>query len=74
MTNLRTKVVDFVRQKSTLQFTKTPPRPEHHLSGDKCRLGLLPQHVKFPSPIAGEGRISMRKLSIRNSGEGATHT
>ncbi|MBR1424890.1 type II secretion system protein [bacterium] len=40
----------------------------------KCRLGLLPQHIKFPSPIAGEGRISMRKLSIRNSGEGATHT
>ncbi|MBR1425814.1 type II secretion system protein, partial [bacterium] len=21
----------------------------------KCRLGLLPQHVKFPSPLVGEG-------------------
>ncbi|MBR1425664.1 hypothetical protein IJ579_08890, partial [bacterium] len=30
----------------------------------KCRLGLLPQHVKFPSPPVGEG------LGVR----GATHT
>ncbi|MBR1424937.1 type II secretion system protein, partial [bacterium] len=33
--------------------------------------------VKSPRPqrfLVGEGRISMRKLSIRNSGEGATHT
>ncbi|MBR1424982.1 type II secretion system protein, partial [bacterium] len=41
----------------------------------------LPNHggrkVKSPRPqrfLVGEGRISMRKLSIRNSGEGATHT
>ena len=41
----------------------------------------LPNHggrkVKSPRPqrfLVGEGRISMRKLSIRNSGEGTTHT
>lgn len=27
-------------------------------------------NIMLPSPLAGEGRISMRKLSIRNSGEG----
>ncbi|MBR1424894.1 hypothetical protein IJ579_04970 [bacterium] len=30
-------------------------RTKHYLSGDKSRLGLLPQHVKFPSPLVGEG-------------------
>ncbi|MBR1424998.1 hypothetical protein IJ579_05505, partial [bacterium] len=55
---------------------------------DRCRneFGMtektsLPNHggrkVKSPRPqrfLVGEGRISMRKLSIRNSGEGTTHT
>ena len=38
---------------------------------------LRGRKVNSPRPqrfLVGEGRISMRKLSIRNSGEGTTHT
>ncbi|MBR1424717.1 type II secretion system protein, partial [bacterium] len=40
---------------------ETTPRPQHHLSGDKCRLGLLPQHIKSPSLA--------RTLPSKQSGE-----
>ncbi|MBR1424583.1 hypothetical protein IJ579_03360, partial [bacterium] len=37
------------------------PHPQYHLSGNKCRLGLLPQHIKFPSLA--------RTLPSKQSGE-----
>ncbi|MBR1424325.1 hypothetical protein IJ579_02040, partial [bacterium] len=33
-------------------------------SSGKCRLGLLPQHIKFPSPLVGEG-LGVRGVPVR---------
>ncbi|MBR1424686.1 hypothetical protein IJ579_03895, partial [bacterium] len=60
--------IDSVKNEELQDFTwgatqQTQATGELQPSG-KCRLGLLPQHVKFPSPLVGEG------LGVR----GATHT
>ena len=46
--------------KKLIAAKETTPRIQHHLSGDKSRLGLLPQHVKFPSP---RGRYKANRRS-----------
>ncbi|MBR1425496.1 type II secretion system protein [bacterium] len=44
---------------------ETTPRPQDHLNGDTCRLGLLPQHIKFPSPLVGEGTTYTNTLPLK---------
>ncbi|MBR1424347.1 hypothetical protein IJ579_02150 [bacterium] len=47
----RSELEAFIKQDKTTGVNKKEitPRPQYHLSGDKCKLGLLPQHVKFLS-------------------------